>query len=167
MVKIFAGVIADCGDGDDRLLVLVRNGPTSRCRSIGKLLYPHAVAPMKKLLIAVSLLCLFLFGGVCGFTLALRIFKNSLNEESMVNQRIAEETRRLQLTPEQLEKAKPAYDQLKRELSEVKRETIRGIAQAAVTQTMELSKVLTSEQMDKLEKLSQERRAKFEKIVKP
>ena len=85
----------------------------------------------------------------------------------MVNQRIEEETRRLQLTPEQLEKAKPAYDQLKRDLSEVKRETLRSNAQAAVTQTMELSKVLTSEQMVKLQKLSEERRLKFEKIVKP
>lgn len=122
---------------------------------------------MKKILIVVSLLCLFLFGGVCGFTVALRIFKNSLNEENMVNQRIAEETRRLQLTPEQLEKAKPAYDQLKKDLSEVKRETLRSIAQAAVTQTIELSKVLTSEQMDKLQKLSEERRVKFEKMVKP
>jgi uncharacterized membrane protein len=122
---------------------------------------------MKKLLIVISLMFLFLFGGVCGFTVALRMFKNSLNEENMVNQRIAEETRRLQLTPEQLEKAKPAYEQLKRDLSEVKRETLRSIAQAAVTQTMELSKVLTSEQMDKLQKLSEERRIKFEKLVKP
>ena len=60
---------------------------------------------MKKILIVISLLFLFLFGGVCGFTVSLRMFKNSLNEENMVNQRIAEETRRLQLTPEQLEKA--------------------------------------------------------------
>ncbi len=37
---------------------------------------------------------------------------------------------------------------------EAKRETLRSIAQAAITQTMELSKVLTSEQMDKLQKLS-------------
>jgi hypothetical protein len=122
---------------------------------------------MKKILIAFSLFLLFLFGGVCGFTVALRMFKNSLNEENIVNQRIAEETRRLQLTPEQLEKAMPAYDQLKRDLSEVKRETLRSIAQAAVTQTMELSKVLTSEQMDKLKKLSDERRVKFEKLTKP
>jgi uncharacterized membrane protein len=167
MVEIFAGVIAGCGNRDDRLPVLVRNGTTARCRSIGELLYPHAVAPMKKLLIAVSLLCLFLFGGVCGFTVALRIFKNSLSEENMVNQRITEETRRLQLTPEQVEKAKPAYDQLKKDLSEVKHEAVRSIAQAAVTQTIELSKVLTAEQMDKLEKLNDERRVKFEKLMKP
>jgi len=122
---------------------------------------------MKKILIVVSLLFLFLFGGVCGFTVALRMFRNSLNEESMVNQRIAEETRRLQLTPEQLEKAKPAYDQLKRDLAEVKRETRQKIAQASVAQTLELSKILTSEQMDKLQKLCDERRTKFEKMVKP
>lgn len=122
---------------------------------------------MKKILIVVSLLCLFLFGGVCGFAVALRIFRNSLNEENIVNQRIAEETRRLELTPEQLEKAKPAYDQLKEDLSAVKREALRSIAQAAVTQTVELSKVLTPEQMDKLQKLSEERRVKFEKMVKP
>lgn len=80
---------------------------------------------------------------------------------------MAEETRRLQLTPEQLEKAKPAYEQLLRELTEVKRQTLRSIAQAAITQTTELSKVLTSEQMDKLQKLSDERRVKFEKLMNP
>jgi uncharacterized membrane protein len=122
---------------------------------------------MKKLLIAISLLCLFLFGGICGFTVAIRMFKNGLNEENMVNQRKAEETRRLQLTPEQLEKAKPAYDQLKRDLSDVKREALRSIAQAAIAQTMELSKVLTSDQLDKLQKLNDERRVKFEKLVMP
>jgi uncharacterized membrane protein len=139
----------------------------SRCRPIGELLYQHAVAAMKKLLIAVLLLFLFLFGGVCGFTVALRMSRNSLNEESMVNQRIAEETRRLKLTPEQLENAKPAYDQLKRDLAEVKRETRQKIAQVSVAQTLELSKILTSEQMDKLQKLCDERRTKFEKMMKP
>jgi uncharacterized membrane protein len=122
---------------------------------------------MKKLLIVISLLCLFIFGGVCGFAVALRMSKNSLNEENMVNQRIAEETRHLQLTPEQLEKAKPAYEQLKRDLAEVKRETRQKIAQASVSQTLELSRILTSEQMDKLQKLCDERRTKFEKMVKP
>jgi Spy/CpxP family protein refolding chaperone len=122
---------------------------------------------MKKLLIVLSLMCLFLFGGVCGFAVAINLVKKSLNEENIVNQRINEETRRLQLTPEQLEKVKPAYDQLKNDLSEVKRETLRSIAQAVVTQTIELSKVLTPEQTDKLQKLSEERRVKFEKMVKP
>jgi Spy/CpxP family protein refolding chaperone len=122
---------------------------------------------MKKLLIVLSLMCLFLFGGVCGFAVAINLVKKSLNEENIVNQRINEETRRLQLTPKQLEKVKPAYDQLKNDLSEVKRETLRSIAQAVVTQTTELSKVLTPEQTDKLQKLSEERRVKFEKMVKP
>lgn len=122
---------------------------------------------MKKILIVASLMCLFLFGSVCGFTVAIGIVKNSLNEENIVNKRIAEETRRLQLTSEQLEKAKPAYDRLKKDLSEVKRETLRSIAKAAVTQTMELSKIINSEQMGKLQKLSEERRVKFERIAKP
>jgi len=122
---------------------------------------------MKKIVIVLSLLCLFFLGGVCGFAFALRIVKNSLNEEHIVNQRIAEETRRLKLTPEQLDNAKPSYSQFKQDLVTVKRDAFQAIAKVAMTQSLELAKLLTSEQLDEFKTLSDERRVKFEKLMKP
>ena len=57
---------------------------------------------MKKIIIIVSLVCLFFLGGICGFSIAARIVKNSLNEEYIVNQRMIEDSR-------------SAFDQLRRE----------------------------------------------------
>lgn len=122
---------------------------------------------MRKLVIVASLICLFLFGGVCGFAIAVRIIKQSLNEGHVVSQRIAEETRRLKLTPDQRDKAKPSYDQLKQDLVAVKRDTLQAIARAAYTQSAELAEILTPEQLDEFKKLSEERRTKFEKMLKP
>jgi len=90
---------------------------------------------MRKLVIVASLICLFLFGGVCGFAIAVRLVKQSLNEEHVVSQRITEETRRLKLTPDQLDKARPRYDQLRQDLLAIKHDTLQAIARAAYTQT--------------------------------
>ena len=122
---------------------------------------------MRKLIIVVSLICLFLFGGVCGFAVAVRIVKKSLDEEHVVSQRIAEETRRLKLTPEQIDQAMPSYSQMKQELVAVKQDTFQAIARTAITQSTELAKILTSEQLDEFKKLNDERRTKFEKMLKP
>ena len=122
---------------------------------------------MRKLIIVVSLICLFLFGGVCGFAVAVRIVKKSLDEEHVVSQRIAEETRRLKLTPEQIDQAMPSYNQMKQELVAVKQDTFQAIARTAITQSTELAKILTSEQLDEFKKLNDERRTKFEKMLKP
>jgi aspartate oxidase len=122
---------------------------------------------MKKLVIVFSLLCLFLLGGVCGFAVAVRMARNSLNEEHVVNQRMAEETRRLKLTPQQLDKAIPSYQQFKQDLVTVKQDTLQAIARVAVMQSLELSKLLTADQLEEFKKLSDERRIKYEKMMKP
>ncbi len=93
--------------------------------------------------------------------------KNSLNEEYIVNQRIAEETRRLKLSPAQMGEAKPSYEQFKQDLVAVKRDAFQSIAKAAVTQSLELAQLLTADQLEEFKKLSDERRVKFEKMMKP
>lgn len=122
---------------------------------------------MKKIIIIVSLVCLFFLGGICGFSIAARIVKNSLNEDYIVKQRMIEETRRLNLTPEQLNLAKASYEQFKQDLVSVKRDTLQSIAKAAISQSLELAKLLTEEQLEEFKKLSDERRVKFEKLMKP
>lgn len=122
---------------------------------------------MRKLVTVVSLICLFLLGGVCGFFIAVRIVKKSLDEVHVVSQRIAEETRRLKLSPEQVDKAMSSYTQMKQDLVAVKQDTFQAIARAAITQSNELAKILTTEQLDEFEKLNEERRIKFEKMLKP
>lgn len=121
----------------------------------------------KKLIIISSLIALFIFGGVCGFAVAVSIVKKSLSEEHFVQHRMSEESRRLKLTPEQIEKAKAGYDQLKQDLTRVKSDTVLAISAAAIKQAGELSAILTPAQLDEFKKLNDERRARFEKTIKP
>lgn len=120
---------------------------------------------MKTLTITLSLLALFILGGVCGFAVAAGIVKNTLNEEHLVEQRMNEESRRLHLTTAQIEKAKPGYDQLRRDLSKVKADTIAAITEAVIKQGADLAAILSTEQQAEFKKLIDERRARFEKKI--
>ena len=71
-----------------------------------------------------SLIALFVFGGVCGFAVALRVVKNTLSEQHFIQQRMGEDSERLKLTPEQVEKAKPTYDQMQKDLTKVKEDAV-------------------------------------------
>jgi Spy/CpxP family protein refolding chaperone len=122
---------------------------------------------MKKLIIIVSLLLLYLFGAVCGFTVAIQIVKRSLSEEGFVEHRKKEEIRRLKLTAAQIEQANPGYEELKEDLKLVKRDTVTAITQAAIKQSTSLATLLTPEQLAEFQKLSEERRARFEKKMNP
>jgi hypothetical protein len=96
----------------------------------------------------------------------MRVVKNNLNEDYFVRQRIAEESRRLKLTSEQLEKAKSSYEQLKRDLVTVKSDTLQAITMAIIKQSTELATFLDSEQLEEFKKLNDERRARMEKNFK-
>ncbi|MBX7209968.1 MAG: hypothetical protein K1X78_16745 [Verrucomicrobiaceae bacterium] len=121
----------------------------------------------KKLIIAASLVALFVFGGVCGFAVAVGIVKRTLNEEHFIEHRISEDTGRLKLTPEQVAKARPSYDQLRQDLGKAKADAVLAIVDAAVKQARELAPLLTPEQQKEFKILSDERRLRFEKKAKP
>ena len=122
---------------------------------------------MKKLYIIASLLGLFILGALFGIGLALPFAKKLISEDHFVTQRMKEEAKRLKLTPEQVEKAKPAYDQLKQDLAKIKADTLIAIGQASIRQSTELALILTPEQIEEYKKLGDERREKFEKFMKP
>lgn len=122
---------------------------------------------MKKLYIIASLLGLFILGALFGIGLALPFAKKLISEDHFVAQRMKEEAKRLKLTPEQVEKAKPTYDQLKQDLAKIKTDTLMAIGQASIRQSTDLAALLTPEQIEEYKKLGDERREKFEKFMKP
>lgn len=122
---------------------------------------------MKKFYIICSLFGLFILGALFGAGLALPFAKKLISEDHFVQQRMSEETRRLKLTPEQVEKSKPIYDQLRQDLAKIKTDTLTSIAQASIRQSTELAGLLTPEQIEEFKKLGDERRVKFEKFMKP
>lgn len=122
---------------------------------------------MKKFYIVISLIGLFILGALFGVGLALPFAKKLLSEDHFVQQRMKEEARRLRLTPEQVEKAGPTYEQLRQDLAKIKNDTLTAIAQASIRQSTELAGLLTPEQIEEFKKLGDERRVKFEKFMKP
>ncbi len=122
---------------------------------------------MKKFYIIISLIGLFILGALFGVGLALPFAKKLLSEDYFVKHRMSEEAKRLKLTPEQIEKAKPTYDQLRQDLTKIKADTLTAITQASIRQSMELAGLLTPVQLEEFKKLGDERRVKFEKFMKP
>lgn len=122
---------------------------------------------MKKLYIILSLIGLFVLGALFGIGLALPFTKKLISEDYFVRHRMSEEAKRLKLTPEQVEKSKPIYEQLKQDLTKIKADTLTSITQASIRQSMELAGLLTPEQIEEFKKLGDERRVKFEKFMKP
>lgn len=122
---------------------------------------------MKRLTIIASLLALFIFGGVCGFAVAVRIVKNTLNEQHWVHERAKEESKRLKLTPDQIAKAQPSYDELQKALAKAREDTVTAITTAAMKQGSALAELLTPVQLEEYKTLNEERRKRFEKASKP
>lgn len=122
---------------------------------------------MKKCYIILSLIGLFILGALFGIGLALPFAKKLVSEDHFVAQRMKEEEKRLKLTPDQVEKAKPIYEQLKQDLAKIKADTLMSIGQASIRQSTELAGLLTPEQIEEFKKLGDERRVKFEKFMKP
>ena len=122
---------------------------------------------MKKFYIICSLFALFILGALFGIGLALPFAKKLISEDHFVQHRMSEEVKRLKLTPEQVEKSKPIYDQLRQDLAKIKNDPLTAIAPASIRQSTELAGLLTSEQIEEFKKLGDERRVKFEKFMKP
>ena len=114
---------------------------------------------------------LFGLGGVCGSAISSRpavaAARQAQREESWVNARMREDAERLKLTPAQIEAARPLYDQMLADFRSVREEATRGLVQAAVKQGRALWTQLTPEQQQEFEKLSAERRARWEKQKQP
>lgn len=122
---------------------------------------------MKKFYIICSLFALFILGALFGIGLALPFAKKLISEDHFVQHRMSEEAKRLKLTPDQVEKSKPIYDQLRQDLAKIKSDTLTAIAQASIRQSTELAGLLTAEQIEEFKKLGDERQVKFEKFMKP
>lgn len=122
---------------------------------------------MKKFYIICSLFALFILGALFGIGLALPFAKKLISEDHFVQHRMSEEAKRLKLTPDQVEKSKPIYDQLRQDLAKIKSDTLTAIAQASIRQSTGLAGLLTAEQIEEFKKLGDERQVKFEKFMKP
>lgn len=118
---------------------------------------------MKRAKIIVCLVALFLFGGVCGAVLTARWARQSAQrvhwEHRWIHERMTEDATRLKLTPEQIEKARPLYDQMLADLRKIREDAGRSIIDAGVQHARNLAQVLTPEQQQEFQKLSEQRRA--------
>jgi Spy/CpxP family protein refolding chaperone len=110
---------------------------------------------------------LFLCGGVCGFTVANRRLANPAArdqmEERWIEGRLREDTRRLQLTPEQVAQVRPLYEQMRADLRAVREEAARGVMAAAKKQSGAVRSFLTPAQQQEFSRLNDERRARLPK----
>jgi hypothetical protein len=116
--------------------------------------------------IILSLVTLFLLGGVCGYAFSNRQADSSAAkapwEERWMELRIREDIERLKLTPEQVAQARPSYDQLLVDIRRVREQSVRGIFRAVSSQGRSLSEQLTPEQRQEYLKLTEERRSRFQ-----
>jgi len=118
--------------------------------------------------IVLSLTALFVFGGVCGVGLSrnLRTLKaeskaeaRPWSEEAWLERRYQEDVVRLKLTSEQAEKLQAHYRALAEDIRAVREDTIKRIRILVVRHMKAVVPDLTSEQRERYNKLSQERRA--------
>jgi hypothetical protein len=108
---------------------------------------------------------LFGLGGLCGSAVSTRpaaiAARQARWEEHWVQKRMQEDADRLRLTPEQVEKARPLYDQMLADFHSVREEATRNLVQATVKQGRALWPELTPDQQKEFEGLSEERRARW------
>jgi hypothetical protein len=108
---------------------------------------------------------LFVLGSVFGFAVSSRPTVAAATqarwEEQWIRSRLNEDARRLKFTPEQIERARPLYDQMLADIRRVREEAARGLVEAAVKQGRALWQELTPEQQKELEKISAERRLRL------
>src|SRR3954452_3018065 len=93
--------------------------------------------------IILSLAAIFLLGGVCGYAFANRqtdrLASRAHWEERWIELRVHEDIVRLKLTPEQVARARPSYDQLLADIRRVQEQTAHGIFRAVSAQGRALS----------------------------
>jgi Spy/CpxP family protein refolding chaperone len=115
--------------------------------------------------IVLCLCALFLLGGVCGYSFSKHPVERHASkagwEEQWMEMRQREDIERLKLTPEQIALARASYDQLMADIRKVREQTAKGIFRAVSAQGRTLAQQLTPEQREELQKLTEERRARF------
>jgi hypothetical protein len=102
---------------------------------------------------------------VCGYAFAHhqtdRLSTKANWEEGWMERREREDIERPKLTPEQIARSRPSYDQLLADIRKVREQTAHGIFRAVSAQGRTLSEQLTPEQRQEYLKLTEERRARF------
>lgn len=126
---------------------------------------------MKRAKIIVCLAALFLLGGVCGAVLSVRWARQAAQrahwEDRWIQERMSEDAARLKLTPEQIEQARPLYDQMLADIRRIREDAGRSIIEAGAQHARNLAQVLTPGQQQDFQKLSEERRARWLKPKTP
>jgi hypothetical protein len=117
--------------------------------------------------VGASLAALFVFGGVCGFTIATRRMTNPVVraqlEERWIEARRRDDAARLKLTAEQAEQVRPTYQQMLADIRAVRETAAVGVIDAAKKQGRVMWSQLTPEQQQEFLRLSEERRAQMQK----
>jgi len=124
--------------------------------------------------IVFALCALFLVGAVTGSMLTIKVVKKKLHEQELAREKLKENgswavttykmyQERLNLTPEQEEKLKPAFTQAGEELRTIRRTTMRDIFGVIRNVNVEVEKELTPEQHEEFIKLREEIRERMEK----
>lgn len=129
---------------------------------------------MTSLALAKVSLCfaaVFAAGGVTGVAVTLKRANDSAIraqvEARWIEKRRLEDVRRLELTPEQIEKLKPLYAELLAEVREVRERAASDLVEAARRQGRGMWQHLTPEQQQKLLQLGEERRANWQTKTNP
>ena len=121
--------------------------------------------------VGACLTALFVFGGVCGFTVATRRLTNpalrAQVEERWLETRRSTDAARLDLTPEQIEAARPGYQQMLADIRAVRASATAGVIEAAMKQGRALWPQLTPAQQQEFLRLDEERRAQRQKRAAP
>jgi hypothetical protein len=117
--------------------------------------------------VGLSLTALFVFGGVCGFAIATRRWSNptvrARLEDRWIEARRREDAMRLKLTPDQLERVGPVYQQMLADIRAVRENAGAGVVDAAKKQARGMWPLLTPEQQQEFLRLSEERQAQLQR----
>lgn len=111
--------------------------------------------------VGASLTALFLFGGVCGFTVATRRMANpairAQLEERWIEARRTDDAAKLNLTPEQIAWVQPSYQELLADIRAVRATAVAGVREAAAKQEKTMWPALTVEQQQEFRRLGEAR----------
>ena len=124
---------------------------------------------MKKWKVILAMVGIFAAGAVTGAVLAAKaiqkVAERNLSPERWPASLVENYKRRLDLTPEQIEKMRPVVEEARREWRATMGAAIRGYAGIVQRLDQELTPLLTPEQLEKHQQLREEMRKRyFDKI---
>lgn len=110
-------------------------------------------------------------GAFCGVAVTVRRLRDAEGraraEERWVEQRRKDDARELDLSLEQAERLRPAYDRLLADLRTVRETTVAGLGDAVRRQARDVADQLTPEQRRRWTELLEQRRAQWERKATP